>query len=194
MKVSGYAIVFNQPSVVMNESGLRFREIVRPAAVRGSVLDGDIQLLYAHSDLHLLGRTLSRTMSLEVDSHGVRFSATLPDTAIGREVAELIRRRDVAGCSFSFNVAVRGDEWLSGTPPTRIINQFARIYELTITASPAYPSTSVSLRTSAAQPKTQPWSKRVRKELQWVEKMPQHDVDRWARAQIAIADAAMDLR
>jgi hypothetical protein len=82
-------------------------------------------------------------MSLEVDADGLTFRAQLPDTEAGREAYQAVERGDIRGLSFAFTVPDGGDEY-DPTTNTRRINRIAKVYECTLTAFPAYESTTVS--------------------------------------------------
>ncbi|MDM1319847.1 HK97 family phage prohead protease, partial [Empedobacter falsenii] len=64
----------------------------------------------------------------------------LPSTTLGNDVAELVKRGDLAGCSFGF--IVRSENW---TDTTREILD-VDLFEITITSQPAYDATSLDIR------------------------------------------------
>jgi hypothetical protein len=60
----------------------------------------------------------------------------------------MVRRGDIDGSSFSFSVADGGDVWEKRQDGIylRKIKKISGLYDVTITASPAYPETSVGVR------------------------------------------------
>lgn len=64
----------------------------------------DVRCLFNHDPNGILGRTTAGTCKLTADDKGLYFEAELPDSPVGQTVAEAIRRKDVTGCSFSFDV------------------------------------------------------------------------------------------
>jgi len=142
-RVSGYLAVYNQRSVDLGG----FTEIVAPGAFQRS-LGGDILLLAQHDTSKVLARTTSGTLTLRSDDEGLGFDATLPSTSYARDLAESMERGDISGCSFGFNCI--SDDWsLDGetNAVTRTLRD-VNLVEGSIVTSPAYPQTSVSLRSA----------------------------------------------
>ena len=91
----GYAAVFN------SEANLgTFSEVIRPGAFAKSLATGsNIRALYQHDGTALLGTTRGGTLQLREDAKGLAFTLALPDTSHGRDLAILVDRGDVQGCS-----------------------------------------------------------------------------------------------
>lgn len=144
----GYAATFN------NETDLGgFVEVIRNGAFRKSLEGGsNVRALYHHQGDALLGTTRSGTLQLREDAKGLAFELALPDTTHGRDLAILVDRGDVAGCSFGFKVRDGGDRWEQRG------NQYVRelldveLFEVTLTADPAYADTTVALRSKPCEP------------------------------------------
>ena len=139
--LSGRPVVYESPTEI-HDIGGSYIEVIRRGALGGADI-GDVRLLVGHDATRIpLART-PRTMSLEVDADGLTFRAQLPDTEAGREAYEAVKRGDIRGLSFAFTVPDGGDEYDPKTN-TRTINRIAKVYECTLTAFPAYESTTVS--------------------------------------------------
>lgn len=139
--LSGRPVVYESPTEI-HDIGGSYIEIIRRGALDGADI-GDVRLLVGHDASRIpLART-PRTMSLEVDADGLTFRAQLPDTEAGREAYQAVERGDIRGLSFAFTVPDDGDEYDPKTN-TRTINRIAKVYECTLTAFPAYESTTVS--------------------------------------------------
>lgn len=136
MLFEGYAAVFNSAS-----EPLPFIEKIAPGAFRGSLRSrNDIKLLWNHDTGQVLGSTRAGTLSLYEDEKGLRVRAQLPNTTLGRDTAELIRRGDVNAMSFGFSVPKNGDSWNDdGTERTL---KAVRLHEVSIVAFPAYTATA----------------------------------------------------
>ena len=150
--VEGYAIVFNQPSRKLFDKASKkvFTETIDPRAVTKLFLDDqDIKMLYNHSNDMLLARSTYGigTLSYEIDDYGVKYRFEMPNTSVGNDVLELIRRGDVWGCSFAFTYAKDGirDEKRNGQNYRTVI-QMASIDDFSIVVDPAYLGTYVSTR------------------------------------------------
>jgi HK97 family phage prohead protease len=136
MTFTGYAAVFNSPS-----EPLPFIERIAPGAFKRSLkARNDIKLLWNHDTGAVLGSTRAGTLKLEEDNYGLRVTAVLPDTNLGRDVRTLVQRGDVNAMSFGFSVPAGGDSWnADGTERTL---KSVRIFEVSVVAYPAYQQTS----------------------------------------------------
>jgi HK97 family phage prohead protease len=137
--LTGYAAKFNTPTGIADY----FVEQIAPGAF-SETIKGDVRCLFNHQNDNVLGRTASGTLRLWEDDVGLRFEVDLPDTTIGRDVAKLVERRDISGCSFGFRALKQ--TWDDTTePPGRTLEK-VEISEISIVTFPAYPDTSVGLR------------------------------------------------
>jgi uncharacterized protein len=136
MTFTGYAAVFNSPS-----EPLPFIERIAPGAFKRSLkARNDIKLLWNHDTGSVLGSTRAGTLKLEEDSHGLRVTAMLPETSLGKDVRTLVQRGDVSAMSFGFSVPANGDSW--NTDGTERTLRSVRIHEVSIVAFPAYSQTA----------------------------------------------------
>lgn len=148
-ELTGYAIVFNQPSTPLKIQGTNqtFVEYIDPHALDGVDLS-NLVLIYAHNANEVLARADAHTLATQVDSKGLKFTATLPDTTLANDVVENIRAGNLRGCSFGFDIAPGGDSWSVNSDGQRVhyVAKISRVAELTITAYPAYQETSVTVQ------------------------------------------------
>lgn len=134
MTFEGYAAVFNAPS-----EPLPFIEkIERGAFSRSLKTRNDIKLLWNHESGQVLASTRAKTLSLTEDERGLKVVASLPNTTLGRDTAELLRRGDVDSMSFGFSVIK--DTW-NAEGNQRTLNA-VRLHEVSIVAFPAYTATA----------------------------------------------------
>jgi HK97 family phage prohead protease len=141
-RLAGYAAKYNALS--QNLGG--FFEKLAPGCFN-SVMQDDVCCLRNHEDDNLLGRTLSGTVGLALDDIGLMYECELPDTTVGRDTAEMIRRGDMRGSSFAFNIAMDGQEWdWDGPSPLRTITKIGRLFDVSPVTNPAYLDTSVGMR------------------------------------------------
>lgn len=135
MTFTGYAAVFDSPS-----QPLPFIErIERGAFKRSLAARNEIKMLWNHDSGSILGSTRAGTLRLEEDSYGLRVTADLPDTQLGRDTAYLLKRADVQSMSFGFSVPKGGDEWVSANE--RVLKS-VRLFEVSIVGAPAYEATT----------------------------------------------------
>jgi HK97 family phage prohead protease len=140
----GYAAVFESYS---EDLGYFIEKIAKGAFSR-TIAGDDIRALRNHEPEALLGRTKSGTCRLAEDDRGLRMEIDLPGTTCGRDTAEMIRRGDMSGCSFSFRV--NREEWnYDATPPVRTLRD-VDVADVGPVTFPAYRDTSVALRSLEA--------------------------------------------
>lgn len=140
-RLEGYAPTFNSDARLGG-----FIETIAPGAFR-SALSGDVLAMLDHDSGKVLGRTRSGTLRLTEDSKGLAFSLDLPDTQAGRDVLALAERDDLGGMSFGFTVPKGGDSWQGERRTLRTI----ALKEISVVqAWPAYPDTSLALRSRAS--------------------------------------------
>jgi HK97 family phage prohead protease len=148
--LTGYAAVYNRLSLPLREGGSAFREVIRPGAFdriltrqRGKQ---DVVALLNHDSNMILGRTSSGTLELSSDDKGLRYTVTPPDTQVGRDTLELVRRRDLRGSSFAFAVDEKGQHWTSDEQGSlREIRDVSMLADVSVVLTPAYPASSVAV-------------------------------------------------
>ncbi|MFE9256500.1 HK97 family phage prohead protease [Streptomyces sp. NPDC006879] len=146
----GYAYRFNELS--HNLGG--FRERIMPGAGADSLKANDVLGTFNHDMNQVLGRASSGTLRTGEDTEGGWYEIDLPNTTVGRDLAELLKRGDVRGSSFTFRVNDGGqrvhDELDDTTGlPIREITRMD-VVELGPVLNPAYPTTDASLSRSIA--------------------------------------------
>lgn len=132
----GYAAVYGAESHDLGG----FTERIAPGAF-ASVLDADVRALLNHDPSQVLGRTRSGTLRLQDEQRGLRFEVDLPNSPLGENVREAVRRGDIDGASFRFKVD--HDSWQGDT---RTIESVRALEDITVATFAAYPQTSVELR------------------------------------------------
>ena len=145
--IEGYAITFNTDS--QNLGG--FIETIESGAVTPELIrKSDIKLLYNHNENSGIIARAKRgvgTMDISIDDKGVYFKTTVPNTSLGNDVLESIKRGDIDACSFAFNCIEGGDSWdKAGKTYKRTIKQFNELFDFSVVLTPAYQATTVSAR------------------------------------------------
>lgn len=140
----GYPVVFETPTTIHTPSG-DYTEVIHRHALDGADLH-DSTLIYNHAEDRIPLARARRTMTLEVDDHGLCMVASLAgDSQQAREIYTSIKRGDLSGMSFSFVVPDGGSRY-DGETNTRHIDRISKIYEVSITPHPAYAEASVEAR------------------------------------------------
>jgi len=146
----GYAAVYN---AVSGDLG-GFWERIAPGAFAG-VLDADVRALLNHNPSEVLGRTKSGTLRLFDEQRGLRFEIDVPDSPLGENVKSAVKRGDLDGASFRFQV---GEE--AWSDDLRTVKSVKALHDITLATYPAYPDSSVELR---SRPEPKQHSKEARK-------------------------------
>ena len=156
--IVGRAILFNTPSAPLwSDDEEEAREIIAPEAITKELLDGcDIKFTMFHDRQLILARSNkgTGTLSYTVDDKGVAFEFEAPNTVDGDKALELVKRGDLAGCSFAFSTHYWDESFVSRTVDVRdgrayityTVKAVTGVYDMTLAADPAYPDTSVEAR------------------------------------------------
>lgn len=149
--ITGTAIVFNSQSELLNEKGIMFYETILPEAITPELIaESDIVMLYNHKqDEGVLARSKkgSGTLNVMLTDTGVDFWFEAPNSSIGDNVLESVKRGDLDACSFAFYVAQGGDEWSKvGDVYIRTIRKISLLTDFSIVVNPAYTATSCNSR------------------------------------------------
>jgi len=144
--IAGYAAVFNKDSEDMG-----FVERIAPGAFKTALKTSDVRALVNHDPNLLLGRTESKTLRLTENARGLKFELDLPDTQAARDAAESIRRGDMTGCSFSFDLLPDGATWKDEEGEVRReLTKIRTLFDVGPVTFPAYPDTTVAARAFGA--------------------------------------------
>lgn len=139
--IEGYAIVFNSLS---NDLG-GFREIIEPTAITDELIkNSDIVCLKNHNIKEgILARSYHGrgSLKLEIDEHGLHYSFDAPHTQFGDEVLEMVKRGDIAKCSFAF--VCGEDNWTKDENGEYIrrVKKIKNLYDVSLVYHPAYEET-----------------------------------------------------
>lgn len=151
-KFRGHAAVFGSRSVDLGG----FVEEIEPGFF-DPVMDDDVLGLFNHSVDFVLGRTSSGTMRLQQDSRGLAFEIDHPDTTLANDLEKNVRRRDIRGASFAFQIRQGGAEITELEDGTilRILKAGGakRLFDVGPVTSPAYLDTD----SSVAQRSVEAW-------------------------------------
>ena len=146
----GYAAVFfnrNDPGTEydLTGDGSAIERIDRRAFDRALLEGHDVRGLFNHQSENLLARVSSGTLSLSTDSVGLLYRMQLPDTQLGCDVRELVRRGDLSGSSFAFILTGARWETLDDGTEVRHIEDLD-LLDVGPVTFPAYEATTAGLR------------------------------------------------
>jgi HK97 family phage prohead protease len=144
MTLEGYAIVFNQETLIGDETYGFVEEIDRHALE--NTLMKDVPMKYNHMDSFLIiARTKNKSLTLSVDNNGLKVHAELLDTQSNQDIYKMVRSGLLDKMSFAFTVEEQ--TWnKEGKIPKRTITKIGRLYDVSVVDTPAYDSTSIYAR------------------------------------------------
>lgn len=150
--VQGHAAVYGQTT---NICGMFNETIARGAFDKADFSDVLFDVNHDLSSIPLArsrGNNSNSTLRLQVDDQGLAVRATLDteDNSDAKALYSAIKRGDISGMSFIFDVS--DDEWTGADTdmPSRAIKGVGKVYEVSAVSMPAYPGTDISARGSDA--------------------------------------------
>ncbi|WP_196212998.1 HK97 family phage prohead protease [Bacteroides cellulosilyticus] len=150
--VEGYAVVFNHESKVLFDKANKrfFIEIIENGAITEELLRScDIKALLEHNRQRMLARYTRGigSLSLEIDSYGLKYKFEAPNTADGDYAIEMITRGDINGSSFEFYTNEKNVTYSKRDGIViRKVHKIDLITDVSPVSDPAYTGTDVTVR------------------------------------------------
>lgn len=149
MLVEGYAATFNQPYTLYDSRYYKVIEQIAPTAFDECDMT-DVIMQYDHAG-RVFARNKNGTLSVDTDTIGLKISADLGGTDIGRQLYQEIRGGYTDKMSFGFVV---GEDKRETTIDhendveivTRTITKITKLYDVSAVSIPANDATSISAR------------------------------------------------
>lgn len=145
--VEGYATTFDQPYTLLKYGDYEVREVIDSHAFDNCDMS-DVIMQYDHVG-RVFARNRNHTLTLVTDDSGLKITARLGGTEIGRQLYEEIKGGYTDRMSFAFVVSdqKRDVEMINGvTVVTRRITGIRKLYDVSAVSVPANDSTSISAR------------------------------------------------
>lgn len=149
MIVEGYATTFNQPYLLYDGRYYKVIEQIAPTAFTECDMS-DVIMQYDHAG-RVFARTRNSTLTLTVDAIGLKVTADLSGTDIGRQLYQEIKGGYTDKMSFGFVVAEDQrtsvvDHETDVKTVTRTITKIKKLYDVSAVSIPANDMTSISAR------------------------------------------------
>jgi len=106
----------------------------------------DVVALFNHDANMVLARTKSGTLKLKVTGNAMEYEFEAPNTTLGNDLLEMVKRGDVYQSSFAFSVEAEDWQEREGKKPKRIIRSIKKVYDVSPVTYPANPDTMVAKR------------------------------------------------
>ena len=149
MIVEGYATTFNQPYRLMGDDKMTVNEQVDRNAFAETDMS-DVIMQYDHEG-RVFARIANGTLKLEEDDHGLKITANLGGTEIGRQLFEEIQGGYTNKMSFGFTVTGEKRERTKNAEGhvtiLRTITKIGKLYDVSAVSLPANDATEISSRT-----------------------------------------------
>lgn len=145
-QLTGLAVPFESPSLLLDEGGREFVEVIAADAFAETV-DSDVaevMMIFSHEWEAPLARRSAGRLALDMREDGIYFTATPPDTTRAQDLFKDIAAGNIRGMSFGFSATE--DEWLDngGQLMRRVLKGI--LYEISPVVCPAYPDTTIASR------------------------------------------------
>ena len=149
MWVEGYATTFNQPYTLYSWDDYEVREEIDEHAFDECDMT-DVIMQYDHQG-RVFARTRNNTLQLATDDHGLKITADLGGTDIGKQLYEEIKGGYTDQMSFGFIVGLdertsTEDHENGKTTVLRRIKKISKLYDVSAVSIPANNQTSISAR------------------------------------------------
>ena len=99
----------------------------------------DVVALFNHDQNMVLARTSSGTLKLNVTGNAMEYEFEAPNTTLGNDLLEMVRRGDVYQSSFAFTVEAEDWQERMGSKPKRVIRSIKKVYDVSPVTYPANP-------------------------------------------------------
>ena len=145
--ISGYAAVFNS---VSNDLG--FYETIAPGAITvDTIIRSDVVATLNHDPEKVLARSKygKGTLHLNVDERGLKYEYEAPNTTLGNDLREMLKRGDIDAASFAFAVSQEdgAQKWEKRDGKYyRTIYKIDKLFDVAAVYHPAYNAASTELR------------------------------------------------
>ena len=148
MVVEGYATTFDQPYRLIGDKDVTINEQVDRHAFDETDMS-DVIMQYDHAG-RVFARLSNGTLQLEADDHGLKISADLGGTEIGRQLFEEIDGGYTNKMSFGFTVTgdkkTRSKDENGHITVLRTITKIGKLYDVSAVSLPANDATEISAR------------------------------------------------
>jgi len=148
-KIEGYAATFGTVANIGS-----FREVIQKGAFTRTLANSDdVVALFNHDENMILGRRSAGTLNLEQDEKGLRFSCSIPDTTVARDVYANLKAGNIRECSFGFGIEdpASDESWQKESDGTMLRTlKSVRLFDVSVVTYPAYSNTSAAARNVVA--------------------------------------------
>ncbi len=147
--VEGYATTFNEEYKLWGDAQYQVLEMVDGRAFDNCDMS-DVIMQYDHEG-RVFARTGNGTLKLEADEHGLKITADLGGTELGRQLYEEIKGGYTNKMSFGFRVrtqerTVEEDKVTGNVTVHRKITAIEKLYDVSAVSLPANDATEISAR------------------------------------------------
>ena len=140
-KIRGYAAIFDKRA----DLGYFTESVAKGAFTRTLQEGADVRALVDHEPSKILGRNKAGTLEVREDATGLYIEIDPPNTQLGKDVVESIKRGDLSQMSFGFRVKKQEWEEVEDEKSHRTLTD-VDLFDVSVVTYPAYEDTEVSVR------------------------------------------------
>lgn len=146
--LSGYAAVFESTSKYIGF----YETLKRGSITEDTIKKSDVVLTFEHQNDKVLARSKNGegSLKLSVDEKGLYFECEVPNTTLGNDLYELVKRGDIYECSFAFTIPETDEaqRWYYGDDDIlyRDILEIDELFDCTLAVRGCYGDTYVNAR------------------------------------------------
>ncbi|WP_135553210.1 HK97 family phage prohead protease [Paenibacillus cymbidii] len=141
--VEGYAVRFNEVTVLWEYGDMQYKEKVAPTALAEADMS-DVIFNYNHGG-KVMARTRNKTLEMKVDNKGLFIRARLDGTDEGRKLYQEIKGGYIDRMSYAYTTK---ETSYDSETRTRTVLRIKKVYDVSAVDIPAYDTTSISARSA----------------------------------------------
>ena len=144
LTIRGIPIVFDTPTVLFEEDGIQYKEIIdRNALLECDMSDFILNRNHGFTDGTVYARTRNGSLTYRITADNVEVQAELdPEDDRHRNLYRDIKQKRVDKMSFSFVIAKDGWRY-DAESHTRTVTRIKKLYDVSAVDFPAYNDTSI---------------------------------------------------
>lgn len=150
--ITGYAALYNHDSKLIaeyrNNKPIAFIERILPGAFDEALESKSLNVIHTidHDRTKMLARTASGTLQLTTDEKGLMYRFSVPNTTLGNDLFEMVKRGDMYESSFVFTLDEAGEKWEQRDGQHyRTISKVSGLYDTSTVTDGAYSATEVKI-------------------------------------------------
>lgn len=136
-RLTGYAAVFDKPTLMVDINGNTYYEVIDRNAFRNTNMKKCCMRYNHESAYPVMCRVRGGSLQLAVDDYGLHFDGELFDTSANTDIYAIVSEGGIDECSFAFTIA-EGGHYFDKATRTKHITDIAILWDVSVVDHPAY--------------------------------------------------------